>query len=110
MVTTPPSISEKEFLAQVRQLARMFGWKTYHTHNSAFSEGGFPDLVLVRGDRILFCRIEGKDQSECPPANVAGSPTQNRQGRSLRLASERLEGDRGEARTARKLASTGKSG
>src|SRR5438105_1266822 len=51
-------ISEKEFLGQVREAARLFGWMVYHTHDSRRSEPGFPDLVLVRGHRLLFIELK----------------------------------------------------
>ena len=42
------SISEKEFEQQVHDLARLLGYKYYHTYRSKFSEAGFPDCTLVR--------------------------------------------------------------
>ena len=46
-------ISEKEFQSQVVQLAKLRGWKVYHTFDSRRSTPGFLDLVLVR-ERVLF--------------------------------------------------------
>lgn len=43
---------EKDFLQQVKDLARMFGWKTYHTLRSKGSDPGFPDLVMARRGRV----------------------------------------------------------
>lgn len=40
-------MTEKQFLAMVRQLARLHGWLCIHHHDSRRSEPGFPDLVLV---------------------------------------------------------------
>ena len=50
-------MSEKEFQAQVVQLARLLGWRVYHTHDSRRSPAGFPDLVLVR-NCILFVELK----------------------------------------------------
>lgn len=50
-------ITEKEWLEQIRTLAKQLGWYTYHTHRSRRSEPGFPDLVLVR-DRVLFVELK----------------------------------------------------
>jgi hypothetical protein len=41
--------TEKQFMAQVIQLARLRKWLVYHTHDARRSVAGFPDLVLVRG-------------------------------------------------------------
>ncbi len=51
-------ITEKAWLQQVRDLARTFGWETYHTHNSLRSEKGWPDLVLCKPPRILFVELK----------------------------------------------------
>lgn len=39
-------------------MARGLRWITYHTRNSRRSDPGFPDLVLVRGDRILWRELK----------------------------------------------------
>lgn len=52
------SISERDFQAQVLQLARLSGWMAYHTRDSRRSEPGFPDLVLVRPPMILFAELK----------------------------------------------------
>lgn len=51
-------ISEKEFMAAVIALAKRNGWKVYHTYDSRKSEAGFPDLTLVRGDRLIFAELK----------------------------------------------------
>ncbi len=52
-----PPATEKEFMAQVIALAKLRGFKVYHTHDSRRSESGWPDLVLVR-DRIFFVELK----------------------------------------------------
>lgn len=52
-----PRITEREFQAQVVQLARLCGWLVYHTHDSRRSAAGFPDLVLVR-ETVLFVELK----------------------------------------------------
>ena len=54
-------ISEKHFQQQVIDLAKLHGWKVYHTFDSRKSEPGFPDLVLVRGEMLRF--IEAKSET-----------------------------------------------
>jgi hypothetical protein len=66
-------LSEREFLQQIRDLARVFGWLCYHTHDSRRSEAGFPDLVLVKAstdDRpgnIIFAELKA-DRGRLTPA------------------------------------------
>lgn len=49
---------EKEFMAQVRDLLKRFGWRSYHTHNSRKSDIGFPDLVAVRDKRVVWIELK----------------------------------------------------
>jgi len=55
-----PQMTEKEFLQQVRELANLCGWLVYHTYDSRRSPEGFPDLVLVRGNQIIFAELKGE--------------------------------------------------
>ena len=49
-MTRKPRITEKQFQAQVVQLATLCGWHLiYHTFDSRRCAAGFPDLVLARG-------------------------------------------------------------
>ena len=64
-MATPPRISEKQFMGQVRQLAAHLGWKCYHTGYSLGSDAGWPDLTLVRpthgdGPRIIFAELKSQ--------------------------------------------------
>ena len=51
-------MTERELLVNVRGVAALLGWRTYHTHDSRRSEAGFPDLVLVRAGRLLFRELK----------------------------------------------------
>jgi len=55
-----PYVTEKEFLAQVIQLGRIYQWGCYHTHDSRRSAAGFPDIVMVRLSRILFIELKSE--------------------------------------------------
>jgi hypothetical protein len=48
---------EREFQAEVIRLAKLLGWRVYHTFNSRRSASGFPDLVLVR-DRVMYAELK----------------------------------------------------
>lgn len=50
-------ITEKQFEAQVKQLAKMFGWLYYHTWRSIHSPAGFPDCVFVR-ERVVYAELK----------------------------------------------------
>lgn len=55
---TDVAVSEKQFERQVKDAAKLFGWLYYHTHRSQFSPAGFPDCVMVRGDRLIFAELK----------------------------------------------------
>lgn len=63
----PVLISEKAFESQVKDLAKIFHWKYYHTWRSIHSPAGFPDCVLVSVERqrIIFAELKSE----------AGQPT-----------------------------------
>lgn len=51
-------VSEREFQAAVVELARWCGWRCYHTFDSRRSVAGFPDLVMVRDDRLVVAELK----------------------------------------------------
>ncbi len=53
-----PPLTEKELDAQIRELAQLLGWTTYHTWRSLHSEAGYPDLTLVRPPRVIFAELK----------------------------------------------------
>lgn len=52
-----PEPTERQFQAQLVALAKLNGWRCYHTHDSRRSDPGFPDLVLVR-ERVIFAELK----------------------------------------------------
>lgn len=60
LATNSIPINEREFLGQVVDLAKMFGWRVYHTWLSKHSAAGFPDLVLVRPPRLVFAELKSE--------------------------------------------------
>jgi hypothetical protein len=52
------AVSERDLTGYVRDVARAFGWRRYHTWISKHSAAGFPDEVLVRGERLLFAELK----------------------------------------------------
>lgn len=61
-----PPESEAEFQCGVVELARLLGWEVYHTRDSRGSDGGFPDLVLVRGGRVVFAELKAASGRTTP--------------------------------------------
>lgn len=55
------AIPERAFQQQVLDLARLCGWRAYHAFDSRRSEPGFPDVVLVRGDRLIFAELKSRN-------------------------------------------------
>ncbi len=61
----PERISEKEFQARVVAYAKRCGWTLiYHTYDSRRSKEGFPDLLFLRGKKIIVAELK-------VPPNVA---------------------------------------
>lgn len=52
------TMTENDLQSCIENTARYRGWRTYHTHDSRRSQAGFPDLVLVRGTRILWRELK----------------------------------------------------
>ena len=51
--------NETEFRDKhVIPLAKVLGWRHYFTYRSTYSPAGFPDLVLVRRDRLVFAELK----------------------------------------------------
>jgi hypothetical protein len=53
-------MTEAEWTAKIREIAALYNWFTYHTHNSKFSEKGWPDFVLghPRRRRTIFAELK----------------------------------------------------
>lgn len=51
-------LPEAVLMSQVRALAQRFGYRVYHTRDSRGSDEGFPDLVLVGPERIIFAELK----------------------------------------------------
>lgn len=55
------AVSEAEFQRQVCQLASLYGFRWYHTHDSRRSPAGFPDLVLVHPARgVVYAELKSE--------------------------------------------------
>ena len=50
--------AEADFQWWLRKRALEFGWLYHHNYDSRRSDPGFPDTVMVRGDRIIFAELK----------------------------------------------------
>jgi Holliday junction resolvase len=50
---------ERHLQATLEQELRLRGWRYYHTASSQRSVAGFPDIVAIRGERVLVAEIKG---------------------------------------------------
>lgn len=67
---SPLAISEAQWLRQVRDLAKFFGWATFHPFLSIHSERGWPDLALCRPPRLILAELKS-DRGKTTPAQDA---------------------------------------
>jgi hypothetical protein len=51
-------MTEAQLLETIREAAAIGSWLLYHTRDSRGSAAGFPDLVLVRGKRVIFAELK----------------------------------------------------
>lgn len=74
---TLPAITERQFQEQILQLAAIMGWECVHFRPAQTRHGwrtpvqgslgpGWPDLVLVRDDRIIFAELK-RDGGKATP-------------------------------------------
>ena len=69
-------ISERDFQSQVIDLARQTGWRLCHFRPGKTAGGrwatqmsgdiGYPDLTLVRGDRLIFAELKSANGHATP--------------------------------------------
>lgn len=51
-------MTEEQLLRAVRRCALTGLWLFSHTHDSRRSDPGFPDCVMIRGQRIIFAELK----------------------------------------------------
>jgi hypothetical protein len=58
LAQAPELLTESQWASVVNDTAKLGGWRRYHTYLSRRSPAGFPDLVLVRGPRLIFAELK----------------------------------------------------
>jgi hypothetical protein len=63
-------MSEASFQGAVLEYAGLMGWLSYHTRDSRGSNPGFPDLVLVRDNHLMFIELKTDTGKVSPQQRV----------------------------------------
>jgi len=63
-------MTEKQFQTAIVEYAKKQGWLIYHTYDSRRSEPGFPDLVMVRRNKVLFRELKTEKGRLTEPQKV----------------------------------------
>lgn len=53
-------ITERDWQGFVVSYASLMGWSTFHVYDSRRSNSGWPDLVCVRGDRMVIAELKAE--------------------------------------------------
>lgn len=59
-------ITEKQWEAQVKELAKLFGWKYSHTWRSIHSPAGYPDCTMTRDGRLVIAELKTETGQPTP--------------------------------------------
>lgn len=51
---------EADWQATVEATLKLQGWRLYHTRDSRGSVGGFPDIIAIRGSRLLAIELKNE--------------------------------------------------
>lgn len=74
--TRASDASEADLREWIRTLARSTGWRLYFTHRSDRSPAGWPDVQLVRGDRLVLAELK----RDLGPKGGGPAPTDEQRG------------------------------
>jgi hypothetical protein len=50
--------AERDWQQQVQQLATLHGWRWFHDNDSRRNPAGLPDLLMVKGSRLLAVELK----------------------------------------------------
>ena len=60
----------EDFQPQVVKLARLCGWRPYHTHDSRRSAAGFPDLILIKDAELIAAELKAGARTSTTPEQL----------------------------------------
>ena len=61
-----PAITEREFMRQVSEVARIYHWRVYHPWLSIHSERGWPDVALCKPPRLILAELKSERGKTTP--------------------------------------------
>ena len=64
-------MNEKQWRADVLQLAHGAGWASYYTHYSPYSTPGWPDLALVKPPLVVLAELKTRRGRVRPAQEIA---------------------------------------
>jgi len=67
--TVLAGVSEADLQSAIVEAMGYMGWRTYHTHDSRRSNPGFPDIVAVKGSRVMFVELK-KEKGVIKPKQI----------------------------------------
>jgi hypothetical protein len=59
-------VTEKDFAQCVVDLAHLHGWFVYRAWTSIHSPAGWPDLTMVRGERLVAAELKREGKQPTP--------------------------------------------
>ena len=62
-------MTERDFMRQVTDLAKILGWAVYHPWLSIRSERGWPDLALCKPPRLVLAELK-REKAKVTPAQI----------------------------------------
>lgn len=65
------AMTERELQQAVTDAAQLYGWRVYHTYDSRRSPSGFPDLVLLRREQLIFVELKRQKRAKISAAQQA---------------------------------------
>jgi hypothetical protein len=75
---------EKELRQCVVDTARLLNWLVYFTQRSERSPAGFPDLILVRGETVLWVELKRNARGRLRPEQRVWATRLQRAGQDWR--------------------------
>ena len=58
--TVLAGISEKELQTAILEALGYMGWRVFHVYDSRRSNPGFPDVLAIKGSRIVFVELKSE--------------------------------------------------